>query len=86
MQSKEEFEIEFYRLVNRGIILGYAWILGAGSVISLISAYQANKILKTTNLNPTDGKSKIRKCLFIGISGLMLWVIAIVIIIVFRKK
>lgn len=86
MQSREDLETEFYRLVNRGIILGYVWILGAGSVISLISAYQANKILQTGKTDIPDGKSKIRKCIIIGVSGLLVWVIAITIIIVFRKK
>jgi hypothetical protein len=72
MQSKEDIQTEFNRLVNRGIILGCVWILGVGSVISLISAYQANKLINNS--------------VIIGIAGLLIWVAAIIIILVFRKK
>jgi hypothetical protein len=78
-------QIEFNRLVNRGVILGIVWIMGVGSVIALISGYQANKILKEVSDIP-NGKAKVRKCFIIGIAGLFVWVIAITIIIVFRKK
>ena len=78
-------QVEFNRLVNRGIILGSVWIMGIGSVISLISAFQANKILKTSGFN-IEGKEKVVKCLLIGIAGLLVWVIAIAIILIFKKK
>ena len=78
-------QVEFNRLVNRGIILGSVWIMGVGSVISLISAFQANKILKNSGFN-IEGKEKVVKCLLIGIAGLLVWVIAIAIILIFKKK
>ncbi len=83
--DKENAQIEFNRLISRGIIFGSVWIMGIGSVISLISAFQANKILKNSGFN-IEGKNKIIKCLIIGISGLLVWVIAILIIILFKKK
>jgi len=83
--DKESMQVEFNRLVNRGIILGSVWIMGIGSVISLISAFQANKILKTSGFN-IEGKEKVVKCLLIGIAGLLVWVIAIAIILIFKKK
>ena len=83
--DKESAQIEFNRLTNRGIILGSAWILGVGSVISLISAYQANKLFYGSGFE-LEGKNKIRKCILIGIAGLLVWAIAISIIIIFRKK
>lgn len=85
MQSKEDIQTEFNRLVNRGIILGCVWILGVGSVISLISAYQANKLINNSGID-LEGKNKVIKCLIIGIAGLLIWVVAIIIILVFRKK
>jgi hypothetical protein len=83
--DKEAVQKEFNRLTSRGIILGCVWILGVGSVISLISAYQANKLF---NENPQiiTGKNKIKQCTYIGIAGLIVWVIAIAIIILFKKK
>ncbi len=85
MMEKESMQVEFNRLINRGIILGSVWILGVGSVISLISAFQANKILKHSGYN-IEGKNKVIKCFIIGISGLLVWVIAISIILIFKKK
>ncbi len=83
--TQNEVQTEFNRLVTRGIVLGYTWIMGAGSVISLISAFQANKLIKKSGYE-LSGKDKVRKCLYIGIAGLLVWVIAISIIILFRKK
>ena len=83
--DKETTQTEFNRLTNRGIILGYVWILGAGSIISLISAYQANKLFNASEFK-LEGKNKITKCFVIGIAGLLVWAIAIAIILVFRKK
>lgn len=83
--DKETAQTEFNRLTNRGIILGYVWILGAGSIISLISAYQAKKLFYSSEF-ALEGKNKITKCFAIGIAGLLVWVIAIAVIIIFRKK
>lgn len=83
--DKETVQREFDRLTNRGIILGCVWILGVGSVISLISAYQANKLLNSSGFI-LEGKNKIRQCTYIGIAGLFIWVIAVTIIILFKKK
>ncbi len=81
----ESDQREFDRITSRGIILGIVWILGAGSVISLVSAYQANKLLKNSGYE-IEGKNKIRLCTFIGIAGLLVWAIAITIIILFKKN
>lgn len=83
--NKQSAQTEFNRLTNRGVILGYVWIMGVGSVISLISAYQAKKLFYNSGYQ-IEGKSKITKCNIIGIAGLLIWVIAIAIIILFRKK
>ncbi len=85
MMSKESMQIEFDRLVNRGIILGSVWIMGIGSVISLISAFQANMIIKKSGFN-IEGRERVVKCMIIGISGLLVWIIAVAIILIFKKK
>lgn len=85
MTNQNNLQKEVFRLVNRGIILGSVWIFGIGSVISLISAVQANKILNQSTY-PLEGKAKVRKCFIIGVAGLLVWVIALLIIILYRKK
>lgn len=83
--DKSSAQTEFNRLTNRGIVLGYVWIMGVGSLISLISAYQAKKLFNTSGFS-LEGKNRITKCNIIGIAGLLVWVIAVAIIILFRKK
>ncbi|MEZ4822827.1 MAG: hypothetical protein R2942_10565 [Ignavibacteria bacterium] len=82
--EKEILQKEFDRVTNRGIIFGLVWIMGIGSVIALISGYQAGKIYKESG-NSLEGKNKIFKSYIAGFSGILLWIIAILIIIIFKK-
>lgn len=83
--NKEALQKEFDRLTNRGIIFGIIWIMGVGSIIALISGYQAGKIFKESG-NTLEGKNKITKSYIAGFAGILLWIIAILIIIIFRKN
>ena len=58
--NKEFLQKEFDRITNRGIIFGLIWIMGIGSVIAIISGYQAGKIFKESG-NSLEGKDKIFK-------------------------
>ena len=81
----EELQIEFDRLTNRGIIFGLIWIMGIGSIIAIISGYQAGKIYKESG-NTLEGKNKMTKSYIAGFAGILLWIIAILIIVIFRKN
>lgn len=83
--KNETMQTEVNRIVNRGIIFGIIWIMGIGSIIALTSGFQAKKIIKESG-NTLDGNSKATKSILIGIGGLFVWVIAIAIIIIFRKN
>ncbi len=83
--EKEILQKEFDRITNRGIIFGLVWIMGIGSVIALISGYQAGKIYKESG-NLLEGKNKIFKSYIAGLSGILLWIIALLIIIIFKKS
>lgn len=83
--NKEILQKEFDRITNRGIIFGLIWIMGIGSVIAIISGYQAGKIFKESG-NSLEGKDRIFKSYIAGFSGILLWIIAILIIIIFKKK
>lgn len=83
--TAEETQTEFDRLVNRGIILGIVWMVGIGSVIALISGYQASKLFELSG-GHLEGKGRIYKCYFIGITGLLVVAAAAMILILFRKK
>ncbi|HAY34750.1 MAG TPA: hypothetical protein PK536_13385 [Ignavibacteria bacterium] len=83
--SSEEVKIEFSRLVNRGIVLGSVWIFGIGSVIAIISGYQAGRLLKESGIK-TESSSKIQKCYLIGALGILIDLAVVLIIVFFRKK
>ena len=83
--DKEALQTEVNRIVNRGIVFGIIWIMGIGSIIALTSGFQAKKIIKESG-NTLDGNDKATKSILIGIGGLIVWVIAIAIIIIFRKN
>lgn len=82
--SQKENQTEFDRLTNRGIVFGCIWIMGVGSIIALISAYQAGKLFRESG-NSLKGKNKIARSYIAGFAGILLWIIAIIIILVFRK-
>lgn len=83
--NKEILQEEFNRITTRGLVFGIIWIMGIGSIIALISGYQAAKIYKESG-NTLEGKNKITKSYLAGFAGILLWIIAISIIIIFKKK
>ena len=83
--NNEAMQTEVNRIVNRGIIFGIIWIMGIGSIIALISGFQAKKLIRQSG-NTLTGNNKATKSILIGIAGFLVWAIAIAIIIIFRKQ
>lgn len=81
----EKVQTEVNRLVNRGIVLGLVWIMGIGSVIALISGFQAKKLIRTSE-NILTGKKKANQSILIGIIGLLVWVVVIIFILKYRRN
>ncbi len=81
----EKVQTEVNRLVNRGIILGLVWMMGIGSVIALISGFQAKKLIRSSQ-NGITGNKKANQSILIGVLGLLVWVIVIAFIIKYRKN
>ena len=82
--NKEILQKEFDRLTTRGIVFGIIWIMGIGSIIAFISGYQAGKIYRESG-NSLVGKNRITKTYIAGFAGILLWIIAILIIVIFKK-
>lgn len=83
--NKQVMQIEVNRLLNRGIVFGFIWIMGIGSVIAIISGFQANKIIAESGYI-LEGKSKAMRCIILGIAGLLIVLSVIVFVIIFRRK
>jgi len=80
----QNLQEEVNRIINRGIIFGIIWILGIGSIIALTSGFQAKKMIRQSEYKLT-GNRKATKSILIGIGGLLVWVVAIFIIVKFKK-
>ena len=81
----EKVQTEVNRLVNRGIVLGLVWIMGIGSVIALISGFQAKKLIRTSESILT-GNKKANQSILIGILGLLVWVVVIAFVVNYRRN
>jgi hypothetical protein len=82
--ENEELQTEVKRLLTRGFIFGIIWIMGVGSVIAIISGFQAKKIISGSG-NKLEGNKKATQSILIGIAGLLVWIIAGYIIFKYRR-
>ncbi len=82
--TDEKAQTEINRLVNRGIVLGLVWIMGIGSVIALISGFQAKKLIRSSE-NVLTGNKKANQSILIGILGLLVWVVVFAFIIKYKR-
>lgn len=82
--TDEKVQTEINRLVNRGIVLGLVWIMGIGSVIALISGFQAKKLIRSSE-NVLTGNKKANQSILIGILGLLVWVAVFAFIVKYKR-
>ncbi|MBS1551235.1 MAG: hypothetical protein JST15_04095 [Bacteroidetes bacterium] len=82
--TDEKVQTEINRLVNRGIVLGLVWIMGIGSVIALISGFQAKKLIRSSE-NVLTGNKKANQSILIGIAGLLVWVAVFAFIVKYKR-
>jgi chromate transport protein ChrA len=69
-----EAEKEIDRLNNRGWFFGAAWIMGLGSIVTIISLIQAYKLYKKFNISDEKRKRTMIRNLVIAIIGLSVWI------------
>jgi len=74
---------EIDRLLKRSEVFGWIWIMGIGSVISIMSAFKAARMMKERGISD---RKKLTGLFVLGFAGLFISVAAFAIIIIYRKS
>ena len=59
-------------MLRRGIIFSIFWLMGFGSLIAVIQAAKALKIIRQSN-GEIRGSGKVMWCFIVGGAGLLFW-------------
>lgn len=68
-------------LLKRGIIFSIFWLMGIGSLIAVVNAFRARRMIKQSN-GEIRGMDKVWWCLIIGGAGLLLWGYVVIMVII----
>jgi len=59
-------------MLRRAIIFSIFWLMGVGSLIAVIQAMKARKIIRRSN-GEIRGSGKVMWCFIVGGAGLLFW-------------
>ena len=59
-------------MLRRAIIFSIFWLMGVGSLIAIIQAIKARKIIRRSN-GEIRGSGKVMLCFIVGGAGLLFW-------------
>jgi len=59
-------------MLRRAIIFSIFWLMGVGSLIAVIQAIKARKIIRRSN-GEIRGSGKVMWCFIVGGAGLLFW-------------
>lgn len=59
-------------LLRRGMVFSILWLMGIGSVIAVVSALKANRLIVESG-GAVTGMGKVWWCLIVGGLGIMIW-------------
>ena len=68
-------------MLRRGIIFSIFWLMGVGSLIAIIQAMKARRIIRESNGN-IRGSGKVMWCFIVGGAGLVFWGYVILMVII----
>lgn len=61
-----------HKLLSKGFNYSIFWLAGFGSLISIVSAFKANKIIEESN-GQIKGKFWVWWCYIVGGIGILIW-------------
>ena len=68
-------------MLRRGIIFSIFWLMGVGSLIAVIQAIKARKIIRRSN-GEIRGSGKVMWCFIVGGAGLLFWGFVILMVVI----
>lgn len=82
--STDNNQTEVNRLIQRGIVFGVIWIMGIGSVIAILSAVQARKLIRESG-GVLEGNKRAALSMITGIAGLAVLLAVFIFVLIYRK-
>jgi len=68
--SKSDLQDQVDGMLRRGIFFSIFWLMGVGSLIEVIQAVKASKIIRQSN-GEISGSGKVMWCFIVGGAGLL---------------
>lgn len=72
-------------MLRRGVIFSIVWLMGVGSLIAVIQAFVARKIIQRSH-GEIRGSGKVVWCLVVGRLGLLFWGYVLVMVVMSALK
>jgi hypothetical protein len=70
--SKSHLQRQVDGMLRRGVIFSIFWLMGVGSLIAVIQAVKARKIIRQSD-GEIRGSGKVMWCFIVGGAGLLFW-------------
>ena len=68
-------------MLRRGIVFSIFWLMGVGSLIAIVQAIKARKIIQRSN-GEIRGSGKVMWCFIVGGAGLLFWGFVILMVVI----
>ena len=79
--NQSQLQSQVDAMLRRGVIYSIVWLMGIGSLIAVIQAFRARKIIQQSN-GQIRGSGKVVWCLVVGGLGLLFWGYVLVMVII----
>ncbi len=79
--SQTDLQNQIDAMLRRGIIFSIFWLMGVGSLIAVIQAMKARKIIRQSN-GEIRGSGKVMWCFIVGGAGLLFWGYVILMVVI----
>ena len=79
--SQTDLQHQVDAMLRRGIIFSIFWLMGVGSLIAIIQAMKARRIIRESN-GKIRGSGKVVWCFIVGGAGLVFWGYVILMVVI----
>ena len=79
--SQTEVQNQVDAMLRRGVVFSIFWLMGVGSLIAIIQAVKAQRIIRKSD-GEIRGSGKVLWCLIVGGAGLLFWGYVMVMVII----
>jgi len=81
MANDSELQDRVDSMLRRAIVFSILWLMGIGSLISIVQAFRAKRIIDGSN-GEVHGAGKVLWCFVVGGLGVAFWALVLIMVIV----